>query len=155
MPQESEELAHGFEQRCRQSGLAVTPQRRAIYATLSQRKDHPTADLIYAQVKKQHPEMSRATVYRVLETFAQLGIIRKLPHPGSAVRYDPDTRRHHHLLCLRCGEITDFNNLAFDDLKIPHPTPEGFRIMSLSVSIQGICSKCQTEEKETTPGGES
>src|SRR5262245_9658918 len=91
-----------FEARCRRQGLAVTSQRRAVLRALAAREDHPTADQLHEDVRREHPDLSRTTVYRVLETLVRLGVVTKVSHPGASVRYDAFTGRHHHLVCDVC-----------------------------------------------------
>ena len=76
----------------------MTVQRRAILETLAGHEDHPTADQVFEGVASRLPGLSRTTVYRVLETLVELGVIHKANHLGSAARYDPNTERHHHNL---------------------------------------------------------
>src|SRR5512142_935165 len=86
-----------LQEACRRRGLAVTIQRRAVFAELALRRDHPTADQIYDAVRGSLPGLSRTTVYRVLETLVEVGLARKVHHAGGAARFDPMTGRHHHL----------------------------------------------------------
>ena len=88
-----------FERLCRDKGSALTVQRRVILESLAGREDHPTADQVFEAVERL-PGLSRTTVYRVLETLVELGVIHKANHLGSAARYDPNTERHHHLTCF-------------------------------------------------------
>ena len=74
-------------------GLVLTPQRRAILRAVLDLDDHPTADRVHAALSRRRVRVSRATVFRTLESFARLGVITKACHPGSAVRYDRRTDR--------------------------------------------------------------
>ncbi len=62
-----------FAARCREGGLAVTPQRTAIIEVLLASTDHPTAEHIYAAVRRRYPHISLATVHRTLETLCRIG----------------------------------------------------------------------------------
>ena len=75
-----------FESLCRERGLALTVQRRIILENLASRADHPTADQIYEAVKERIRGLSRTTVYRVLETFVQLGVVTKVSNPQAKAR---------------------------------------------------------------------
>ncbi len=130
-----------LEQLCRQHGLPVTVQRRVILESLSARADHPTADHIFDDVRRRYPEISRTTVYRVLETLVRVGIARKVCHPGAAARYEMDTRRHHHLVCLNCEAMVDLEDPSLDDLALPGKDL-GFYIEDYSIQFRGLCSKC-------------
>ena len=132
-----------FERLCRQRGLALTIQRRAVYAAICGRRDHPTADQVYQAVRRQLPQISRTTVYRVLETLAAAGIIAKAPHASGAARYDPATHRHHHLVCRVCNRIVDFQDSRLDGLAVPDAQRHGFEIEDYIVHFVGLCDRCR------------
>lgn len=132
-----------IEQRCREQGLALTIQRRVILQELLGRKDHPSADQIFESVSQTIPGLSRATVYRVLETMVQLGAARKVSHAGAVVRYDPNTDRHHHLICDTCGDLVDVEAGEFADIPVPKTGTAGFQITDFSINFSGLCSTCQ------------
>lgn len=129
-----------IERICREHGISLTAQRRTVLEILPQ-LSHATVDDIWAEVRKALPEISRTTVYRILEHFAELRIIRKVCHPGAAARYEDRTDRHHHLLCTRCGAMVDMDNPALDQLEIPGKE-SGFMIEDYSIQFRGICAAC-------------
>lgn len=126
----------------RQAGAPYTVQRHAIWEALSQRRDHPTADTIYDAVSGGVPGLSRTTVYRTLETLVQIGLATRISHPGAAVRYDPKTTRHHHLICDDCGAVVDLESAQLDALPFPDLDAGGFRVRDFSVSFAGLCTHC-------------
>ena len=127
----------------REEGLPLTVQRRAIFECLDGRTDHPTADMVFESVQQAVAGVSRPTVYRVLDTFVQLGLVRKVEHPGSAVRYDPRTDRHHHLVCAVCGRVDDYELPRKSRVSIPSSEESGFEIFDYSIHFTGRCSDCQ------------
>ncbi len=137
-----------LEEVCRQRGLPLTSQRRAVLEVLLARSDHPTADQIFETVRARSPQISRRTVYRVLDTLAELGLIRRVHHPGATVRYDAKTYRHHHLVCLFCNAIVDWESPDFDDLALPKGKPHGFEVSDFSVQLSGICPECRKQKKK-------
>lgn len=108
---------------------------------LSRRSDHPAADDIFHAVRKRLPEISRTTVYRVLETFVRVGVARKVCHPGAAVRFEIRMHRHHHLVCRECDSIFDLESPSLDTLPLPR-IKSGFRIEDYSVQFRGVCPEC-------------
>src|SRR5437868_927024 len=95
-----------FRQLCTQIGLALTHQRQVIFDTLAGMR-HPSPDEVFEAVKKEIPSISHATVYKTLHTFVEHGILRELsPHHGT-LRIDIGTEPHHHLICVRCKQVTD------------------------------------------------
>jgi Fur family peroxide stress response transcriptional regulator len=133
--------AEPFEEVCRRHGLPLTVQRRATLEALARRSDHPTADQVFDDVRRRMPEISRTTVYRVLETLVRIGIARKVCHPGAAARYETEMRRHHHLVCLRCEAMVDIDAPYLDRLRLPDVEPQ-FRIEDYSIQFRGLCADC-------------
>ncbi|HVM33239.1 MAG TPA: Fur family transcriptional regulator [bacterium] len=136
-----------FETLCRERGIPLTVQRRVILGALVGREDHPTADQVYEAVADRLPGLSRATVYRALETLVEVGVIHRASHLGNAARYDPNTERHHHLTCLKCHKVVDLEEAALDAIRLPGGL-QGFEIMDYSVHLQGLCPECR---KKTRP----
>jgi len=130
-----------IERICREHSLPLTTQRRAVLDALASRHDHPTVDEIWADVRKTTPDISRTTVYRILEVFALLRVVRKVCHPGAMARYEIRIGRHHHLLCLDCGLIMDLEDPALDCITLPGED-SGFRIEDYSIQFRGLCSRC-------------
>jgi Fur family transcriptional regulator, peroxide stress response regulator len=116
---------------------------------LLQRSDHPTADQIFETVKLLNPRIARRTVYRVLDDLAQLGLIRRVHHPGAAARFDAKTYRHHHLVCTGCGKIVDLESAELDRIALPKGRPHGFDVRDFSVQLMGVCQACR--KKKTQP----
>ena len=137
-----------FEAACRARGLSVTVQRRRIFEALLGRTDHPTPEQVYAAVKETLPGVSRTTVYRVLETLVGLGVVAKACSPSAATRVDPQTARHHHLVCLRCDHLIDVEDAAVDHrIRPPDVRREGFAIEDYSIYFTGLCAACQQADR--------
>ena len=142
------ERLRNFELLCREHGYSVTVQRRVIFDTVVRRGDHPTADAVFKDVKRRIPGVSRTTVYRVLEMLVELGAISKANTPGAATRFDPNTRRHHHLFCTRCEKIIDIEDQRVDrSVKVPDGRSHSFQIESFAVHFHGLCEECRHESK--------
>ena len=151
MPSRSPELAEqlrAFEDMCRQSGFPLTVQRRVILECVLQRHDHPTADQVHEEVRARVPEISRTTVYRTLEALVQMGAIRRAHHLGPASRFDANTGHHHHLVCMRCNSVVDFEDPRLDQLPVPDAVRTSFKIVDFSVHYAGLCAACQKAERE-------
>jgi Fe2+ or Zn2+ uptake regulation protein len=131
-----------LQQRCAALGIPLTLQRRAILEILISRDDHPTADEVFASLHRRTAGISKATVYRTLEVLVERGLVVRVCHPGTAVRYDVKTRRHHHLVCDACGRIKDFEAAALDRLVLPDLGGTGFRMRDFSVHVRGLCEAC-------------
>ncbi|NPB07192.1 MAG: transcriptional repressor [Aquificae bacterium] len=130
-----------FIERCKKLGLKITPQRLAIYEALLKAGNHPTAEEIYEEVKKKHPYISIATVYRALETFEELGLVKKVFFSKNSAHYDVNTDEHHHIICTRCGKVEDLN--VDVSLNVPREV-NGFSVLGYSVNFQGLCPNCKS-----------
>lgn len=134
-----------FTARCRESGLAVTPQRLAIIRALLASSEHPTADTVYELVRREHPHMSRATVHRTLEVLCDVGEARKVTLLHDSARYDGNVAPHHHVVCVRCHRVRDVQIPEADARLLGAAKNIGdFHVLGASVEIQAVCGECST-----------
>ena len=133
-----------FEDQCRERGLALTIQRRAVFEELDGRTDHPTADKIYEALKNRLPGLSRTTVYRVLDTLVDTGFAHRVHHPDAVARFDPMTERHHHMVCDTCGRLHDVDDASLPPVTLPPALTAGFHVHDYSISFTGLCPECQS-----------
>jgi Fur family peroxide stress response transcriptional regulator len=127
--------------KCREAGMAVTPQRIAIYRALLEANDHPNPEAIYTRVRTTMPSVSLATIYKTLDALVRLGLVSELPATGNSRRYDANVDLHHHLVCTRCDRVTDYYDPALDRIPLPSRLAE-FRARRVSVHIHGLCANC-------------
>ena len=121
-----------------------TLQKEIIYHTLCEMGCHPTAALVYDRVHRDHPTISRSTVYRVLARMAEEGKILRLDLAGDDSRYDGEIEAHSHVRCRVCG--------AMADLPQPEVGPPagdgGFLIEACAVMYRGLCPNCRREAEK-------
>ncbi len=136
-------------QRLRSHGIAVTPQRLAILASLRSRQDHPSAEKVYQEVQLQLPDISFNTVYKTLEILCRKGLILKVNPLHETARYDGETGRHAHLVCRRCHTIADLHrqpefpaDMDKEDEKAAAEI-QGFRVEYQSLTLWGVCPQCR------------
>lgn len=127
---------------CKRHNLKLTPQRIAICKQLYSSKDHPSADTIFQAIKEDFPNISFDTVNRTLLTFSETGLIDLVESYSGSRRFDPNKEIHHHIHCIRCGEIFDFYNPDFDSLTLPAEIQADNKIISQRVTVNVICSLC-------------
>ncbi len=133
----------------RDHGLQVTYQRLAIYQALYFAKEHPSAEVIYQQVRKRFPMISLGTVYKTLERFYDVGLVQKVSPITEVARYDAIVTPHHHMVCLKCQAIQDFYDPSLDQ-QIKLPENNGFHLLRHQVLLQGYCPHCHKAEKGPT-----
>jgi len=130
-----------FEQRCRARGLRVTAQRLAVYTVLAEDPSHPTAESVYASVQPRMSSLSRATVYRILESLEREKLIRRVSTTAGGTRFDANLAPHQHLVCRVCGRIADFS-APWLARKAVRAVP-GFVVEDLDIRIVGRCTGCR------------
>ena len=128
----------------KQLNLRMTRQRKVILEELCKVDTHPSADELYAIVRKRLPRISLGTVYRNLEILAERGDIQKLELGCTLKRFDGKTESHYHLRCIRCDRMidapVDFDVMIKHDLK----SASDFKIIGHKLEFIGICPECIT-----------
>ena len=92
----------------RKKRYKATTQRLAISKLVLSRKDHPSADQIYQDLKNEYPTISLTTIYNTLRILVDIGLLQELGFNDSSTRYDPDMELHINLVCSKCGKIKDY-----------------------------------------------
>ncbi len=133
-------------QELRGHGIAVTPQRVAVLSSLQNRRDHPSAEKIYQEVRRQLPAISFNTVYKTLEILYLKGMVIKVNPLHEVARYDGDTAPHVHLVCRVCHQIIDLDWNPAACVTMPAENLQGFRVEHPSLTLWGLCPRCQTQE---------
>lgn len=135
-----------FEQACRKGGLKLTHQRKEVYKAIFKAKDHPSVDEIYTVVQRRTPSISLDTVYRTVDTFEELGLVRRFQGSDGRFRFDTNTDTHQHLVCTRCHRIQDLHWSDIEELPLPRVV--GWSGLSLAhVEIKGLCSDCRSSSR--------
>ena len=140
------------EERMREAGLRVTPQRRAVWLAFGEGEDgHLAADEVFARARRGLPELSRATVYNTLAAFGGAGLLQAVETRG-AVLYDPNPDPdHHHFRCRRCDRLYDVSVEGVEGLRIPGE--EGFIVDHKTVLLRGLCPACSAAGGGPESGG--
>lgn len=128
-----------------EKGLKITPQRVVILEAIYRLNNHPTADNIIEFIRKSQPNIAVGTVYKVLETLVENGLIKKVTTDKDIMRYDGIIENHHHLYCSECNLIEDYNDEELDKLLQNHfknKNIKGFNIEEISLQIRGTFNKC-------------
>lgn len=89
----------------------LTRHRELVLRNLQERRDHPTAKMVFDATKDSVEKISFATVYNSLEYLVNAGFIKKLNIDSESARYDAILEPHSHLICSQCGKILDIPSL--------------------------------------------
>ncbi len=124
-----------------EKGMKVTPQRMAILEAIEILNNHPTAENIIEFIRKNHPNISTATVYKVLEALVENNLVKKVKTDRDVMRYEAISDHHHHLYCAESDRIEDYFDSELNEIignyfkkrNIPN-----FRIEEVKLQIIGI-----------------
>ena len=123
-----------------EKGLKVTPQRIAILEAIIKLNNHPTADKIIDYIRKNHPNIATATVYKVLDALVANELIIKVKTEKDVMRYDAVMERHHHLYCSESDRIEDYIDTELNDMiekYFEKKKIKGFKIEDVKLQILG------------------
>ena len=119
-------------------------KRDAILACLRSTTCHPSADWVFEHVKEQVPDISLATVYRILALFKEQGLIRSLGTVNGVERFDGNVGPHVHFICTQCGDVQDLPEISVpEELNSAVAQSSGGRVDSCQLSFTGICGECR------------
>jgi Fur family transcriptional regulator, peroxide stress response regulator len=130
-----------IQQKMKEKGLRITPQRYCVYANLLSRCDHPTVEQILTDVNQDLPIASKASVYSALTVLRKVGLVREVLLDEGVTRYDGRIESHHHFVCINCGSILDLEWENFKDLSMKN-LPQGIKGNSYEITVKGICDRC-------------
>jgi len=145
-----------YVERLRSADLRVTRPRVAVLEAVH---DHPHADTetIFAAVRGGLADVSRQTVYDVLNALTAVGLVRRIQPSGSVARYESRVGdNHHHVVCRCCGVINDVDCAVGDTPCLtPEPTAvEGFLLDEAEVIYWGLCPNCSASEESKSSAAE-
>ena len=127
-----------------EAGLRLTRQRAAVFGYLRSVETHPTAEEVYAAVRRDIPHISLATVYKSLEALVESHLATKLAYADGPARYDCRCDAHYHIRCLKTGQVRDLPT-AFDTNLLDKLDPslidslrrQGFQVTNYRLELLG------------------
>ncbi len=136
-------------QRLREAGYRLTQARLTVLKVLETERGHITSATVLDKVERLRPGVGRASVFRALDLFTQLGIIRPTFMETSLtptyVLMHGD--HHHHVVCTDCKRFIEFADCGLDALKESLERSLDMRISGHLLEFFGICADCETEPK--------
>ena len=131
-------------------GYKMTPQRKEILKIFVEKGGHMSAEDVYSVLRENDSEIGLATVYRALDLLSELGILVRMDFGDGCARYelntaDPKLHHHHHLICLKCKKVIEFEEDLLDELEANIAKKSGFQILNHEVKFFGYCSDCRTK----------
>ena len=126
--------------------MKFSKQRELILNYILNSHEHLTADTIYADLKKDNPELSLGTVYRNLTKLTEIGAIKKVSLPNQVDKFDKNLDPHAHFICDECGSITDINIPGMDEFLDKVSDEDGISIRKYDLTLNGTCKKCMNKK---------
>lgn len=129
-------------------GLKSTTQRDRILKVFVDAGQHLSAEELFLRVKKVHPGIGYATVYRTLKLLAEAGLAQERRFEDGFTRYEhANTDTHHdHLICTRCGAIIEFENERIEQLQQDVARKNRFKVQTHKLELYGLCAECQEKK---------
>ena len=127
--------------------LKYSKQRESIKNFLVTRYDHPTAETVYLNIRKEFPNISLGTVYRNLNLLAEIGEIQKLSPGIGPDRFDGNPAPHYHFICRHCGCVMDLTVSGLDHINILAGQDFDGEIEGHITYFYGSCPSCKASEK--------
>ena len=121
----------------------MTAQKKFIFDYLKSVKCHPTAEVVYKQVRKKLPNISQGTVYRILNNFKQKGEVLAIDTKNN-VHFDADVSDHAHFICEKCGNVFDVNDECSHCGVLKNKKTKVGRINHYKINFYGICKNCKS-----------
>ena len=124
-------------------------KRDAILESLRRSKAHPSAEMLFTQLKPQIPDLAMGTVYRNLTLFKQQGLVSSIATVDGVERFDGNTAPHVHFICTACNAVIDL-----DDMQVPETLRQtaavccGGQVEGCQLSFTGLCRECKKERKD-------
>lgn len=119
-----------------------TIQCALVLETVNKLRCHATADEIYEELIKEHPSISRGTVYRNLQRLCENGEVRKCEIPDGADRFDHLVSDHYHVECVKCGRVCDVDMDYMTGLEKSIKDTHGFTLTGHDIVFKGVCADC-------------
>ena len=128
--------------------LKYSRQRESIREFVKASKEHPTADDVYAAIRKEYPNISLGTVYRNLSLLVELDEIVKVPTGDGPDRFDGNAKPHSHFICTRCHNIFDIEDEHLTGLTERIAKNFDGEIHGHRTTFYGVCKECLENESQ-------
>ncbi|MCL2789616.1 MAG: transcriptional repressor [Desulfobulbus sp.] len=123
-----------------------TVQRQIILEAVRKSHTHPTVEEVSAQIHKNHPTISKATIYRNLRLLSECGEIRQVSLPDDVDRFDGRTGQHYHFRCKICGSLFDVDVAYLGGINETVQQKYGFQVDEHDVVFRGVCAACRIDK---------
>ncbi len=147
-------------QRLREAGYKLTNARLTVLEALETHDGHITSTELLERVSALDPSIGRASVFRTLDLFTQLSIIRPTYIDSSVTPtyvLMPDGH-HHHIICSNCNRVIEFENCGLDHLRRELEARYHVHLTGHLLEFYGLCADCMDAvnlDESTDPSTET
>ena len=129
----------------KQKGLKLTQPRKIILDAVFETHQHFNVDLLYDMIRKDHDDVSRATIYRTMPLLIEAGLIKQSLRCQAKDHYEHifGHRNHLHLICMNCQKIIEIESIEIETELKKLAEEKGFKINEFNVGAKGLCKSCQ------------
>jgi Fur family transcriptional regulator, ferric uptake regulator len=134
------------------AGQRVTRPRKAVASLIDDRAAHFTAADLLDDARARRLSLGRATVFRTLELFSEMGLLERIDLPSGEHAYVACAPRghHHHVICSRCGRTAEVADFGLDDIVDTVAIRTGYQIEDHRLEMYGLCPACRARSGETS-----
>jgi Fur family ferric uptake transcriptional regulator len=130
-------------------GLLHSKQREQVLDIFLKTEEHPTIGDLHELVRKKNPKIGLATVYRAMKVICAAGLAREADFGDGVRRFEHEYQHQHHdhLICLKCGKITEVMSPEIERLQEKLTKKYSFTPLRHRMQIFGVCRKCRRKTK--------
>ena len=142
-----------LKERIKDKKYKLTTQRQIILQTFIEADEkHLSAEDVYILVKKNNPDIGLATIYRTLDLFTELDLVKRLDFGDGRNRYELNSDElahfHHHLICVNCGCVKEFEDDMLETLESIIAKKLNFHTTDHQLKVYGFCGECHEKAKK-------
>ena len=141
-------MKQDYQNLIKDSGLKVTKSRLGVLADLSSQDRPSDAQEIHQRLVKQGMKLDQATVYRILEKFQALDIVKPVNFEDGKIRFELADHHHHHMVCEDCGAIEIVEDCEIEKISDDLAKKHKFHITRHSLEFFGLCHNCDVKRIE-------
>ncbi len=130
-------------------GLTFTPARKMILEEIFSTHEHFDVESLHDRLRRKGSRISLATIYRLIPLLVESGMIRPATVWAGRPTYEHlfGQRPHHHLICIRCGKVVEFQEETVEKLLNRVCGRKGFSPFDYRIGVRGVCAACREKEE--------
>lgn len=122
--------------------MNYSKQNALILKIIKNSKEHPSIDKVYKEVLKENNKVSLATIYRNTDKLYRENLIQKIVLPNKEERYDGNTEKHYHAVCVKCGKIIDVFIDYLEDIDAKVEEKLKIPVLDHDIIFKTVCKDC-------------